>query len=102
MKRLILGLLLSMSALSSIRAFSADYLSQPERLALEQVLRDLTVVQSLIDVARQQRNSHTRFPLDYTALTQDLSLIIHGLERHLSAPVRSPRPIEPIDGEYRP
>ncbi|WP_049722452.1 RAQPRD family integrative conjugative element protein [Gilvimarinus polysaccharolyticus] len=97
MKYLVLTLMICISATS---AAGVDHVTDQERLALEKVLVYLKDAQGLVAKANSVSAIDTRFPLNYPALSTDMSEIRDALERHLKAPSRSPRKVKHLQSDY--
>lgn len=77
-----------------------DHVTDAERLALTEFIRQLDATLALIEQAEHNQSADTRFPMDYNQLRADIGLIREGVFRHLAKPVRSPRPVPMLNGDY--
>jgi len=92
--------LLSLSWIVTAEDAQVDHVTDAERLALIKIIQQLDSTFPLIEQAEHNQSSDTRFPMNYGHLKSDIQLIRDGVNRHLSKPVRTPRRIPPVDGEY--
>lgn len=99
MKHLIAAMLLLFGTFSYADA-RIDHVTDAERLALTEFIRQLDASLSLIDQAEHNQSSDTRFPLDYSQLRKEIGMIREGVYRHLTKPIRSPRSVPLLQGEY--
>lgn len=86
--------------LGSPQTYSQDHVSEGEAQILAAIARDLKRLEVLAGEAERQKLSDTRFPFQYSQLINDLALIRGGINEHLTSPSRSPRRVEPLDGQY--
>ena len=98
--KFMIGMMLLALTLNSVADSRVDHVTDAERLALTELIRQLDATLTLIEQAEHNQSADTRFPLDYDQLRSDIGLIRDGVSRHLAKPVRSPRRVPLLDGEY--
>ena len=77
-----------------------DYVTEPERVALTQLVSEMRKLELLIDQAEHNRANHTRFPMNYKALREDWQSVRAAILRHLDKPSRVPRQLPPLHADY--
>lgn len=86
------------AALLCVRPVLADADAERENLAM--LSHELALLKARAEEAAKQADSTARIKFRYDYLASDLELIKRGIEDHLDAP-RQPRPIPPLNGDYR-
>ena len=72
-----------------------------EREALNRFIREMAVLNILVEEAKSHENKDKRIHFNYLALKHDLSLVKHGVLDYLSARSGKTRHIKPISGDYK-
>jgi RAQPRD family integrative conjugative element protein len=89
-------LLLTLSMLVS-PVFAAD----KERDALAKILREITVINQLLDVAEVNKNPDQRITFEYDYLRNDLEQIKLGIRQYMTDDLSMPKTIPALSGDYR-
>lgn len=86
--------------LSTLPAAVARADADAEHEALAVLAHELSLLKARVEQVGKRADTTARIRFRYDYLASDLELVKRGIEDHLDAP-RQPRPIAPLNGDYR-
>lgn len=93
-------LLIALAMLSLSVPFTVRADADRERENLARLEHELALLTQEVRAAKADAPALARIHFQYEDLARDLELIRAGIAEHLNAP-RQPRPVEPLQGDYR-
>ena len=74
--------------------------SEVEKDELKRVIKELKYLEADVSKISQLRRADDTEAFNYEALAQDLKAVREAVERHVAAPSRQPRKLQPLKLEY--
>mgnify|MGYP000073361488 FL=1 len=81
-------------------SFASSATTEEEKVELKNFIKEVSYLKARVVEMRKLQRVDDMEKVDYSALLRDLQKISDGVKRHVEAPSRQPRVIEPLEGDY--